>query len=201
MRAEIRPGYYLPDTCIAPSHSADALENSLLANDSFFDKSGQLRSWRQRLDALPAGSDDRNTHLQWLFRLGLSLDKPTDQFYSFCSKDWRSAETFKHCPVCNKCADINQSWHCEVCRLCRHTGRDKTCTACGGHSSTARPRQKCLTTGSETLSAERRLGSTDRDQQATPHAGPSNSNVRPSIESNSSIVLDFDSTTARWGQQ
>jgi hypothetical protein len=44
----------------------------LLADDSLFEKSDELRDWRRALDVLAIDSEERKAHIPWLFRKGLS---------------------------------------------------------------------------------------------------------------------------------
>lgn len=128
------------------TNEADAtqsnLESLLLADDSFFESSDELRAWRGKLEELAVVPEDRHTHIQWLFRMGLSTKSGNKYFYSFCIKGWAERDTYRHCAACNKCYPIGSSWHCGVCRQCRHDGLDQNCSRCGGRSSAAKLRQE-----------------------------------------------------------
>lgn len=118
------------------------LEGLMLADPTFFDKSDELRDWRRKLDTLETDSEEREKHMQWLFRLGLSNEEGNKYFYSFCLKSWTDDDDHRHCAACNRCCSIKVSWHCSVCRQCRHEGLDVTCFRCGGRSLTATSRQE-----------------------------------------------------------
>lgn len=118
----------------------EGLETLLLADAAFFDTSGDLREWKQKLDILTADSEERKEHMQWLFRLAFSNDTEKKSFYSLCLNIWTDDNTHRHCAVCSRCCSLDVSWHCGVCRQCRHDGLDKTCFRCGGRSLTAESR-------------------------------------------------------------
>jgi hypothetical protein len=112
----------------------------LLAEDSLFEKSDELRDWRRALDVLAIDPEERKAHITWLFRKGLSNEAGIGSFYSFCNKEWVKEEDYRHCSVCNKCYSVHVSWHCGVCKQCRHDGLDEPCRRCGGTSLKAKPR-------------------------------------------------------------
>lgn len=125
-----------------PKSTVKSLESRLLADAAFFETSDDLRDWRDKLDTLAAGSEEREKHMQWLFRTGLSIEVGNKYFYSFCLKIWTDDDNHRHCAACKRCCSIKVSLHCGVCRQCRHDGLDVTCYHCGGRSLTATSRQE-----------------------------------------------------------
>jgi len=126
-----------------PHHDNDAdisvsnLKSLLLADHNYFDKSDELREWRDKLYKTGPDFEDHLIHLRWLFRLGLSISESDPRFYSFCLKEWTDQNTHRHCAVCKRCCPVKTSWHCSVCRQCRHDGLYVACYRCGGKSSAA----------------------------------------------------------------
>lgn len=158
------------------------LELLLLAHVNFFDESIELRKWRDRLTTLEVWSNERVAHMQWLFRLGLSLDENNTCFYSFCNKQWTSSDTHRHCATCNRCHALEMSWHCGLCRQCRHEGLDKYCYRCGGSSSTAMSRQEKQIEIWRTRVLTYNSKPEDRDEESPHGSGHPGFSVRPSAE-------------------
>ena len=94
----------------------------------------QIKCWAEKLSTFEAGQD-RNEHLQWLFRYGLGEGEDGGNviFYSFCQGEWASSEETAHCWVCGKCESPSRIWHCGVCNKCRDED-DEPCVGCGGMS-------------------------------------------------------------------
>jgi hypothetical protein len=177
-----------------PFHNSSAtssrkgLEQLLLATDSFFDESAELREWRNTLSTLKEGSGERAAHMQWLFRLGLSLQEGDSRFYSFCNKQWTSQDTHRHCAACKRCCSVDTSWHCGVCRQCRHEGLNRTCYRCGGRSSTEVSRQEEYEIWRNMeLNDDSRVASADRE--STHGSDHHDFNVIPSIEASRDEVV------------
>jgi hypothetical protein len=164
--------------------SAQDLEQLLLATDSFFDESAELREWRDTLSTLEEGSEERATHMQWLFRLGLSLHDGDLRFYSFCNKQWTSQDTHRHCAACKRCCSIDKSWHCGVCRQCRHEGLDTTCYRCGGRSSTATSKQEIW----RTMKLDDDNGAETAGREFPHESGHHDFNILPSIEASRDAI-------------
>jgi hypothetical protein len=173
--------------------SAQDLEQLLLANDSFFDESAELREWRDKLSTMEERSEERATHMQWLFRLGLSLHEGDSRFYSFCNKQWTSQDTHRHCAACKRCYPVDTSWHCGVCRQCRHEGLDRTCYRCGGRSSTAISRQEKEYEIWRTMELEDDSRVAGAGRESTHGSGHHDFNVLPSIEASHELVVGTNS--------
>jgi hypothetical protein len=122
--------------------SVSNLKSLLLADLNYFDKSDELREWRDKLYKTEPDFEDHLTHLRWLFRLGLSISGSDPRFYSFCLTEWTDENTHRHCAVCKRCCPVKTSWHCSVCRQCRHDGLDVACYRCGCRSLAAMSAKK-----------------------------------------------------------
>jgi hypothetical protein len=72
-----------------------------------------LVSWYNKWQSAPL-----NEQLtQELLRYALTDDPSHDCYYSFCSDQWESKSTTRHCEACDKCVK-SQLTHCAICHTC-----------------------------------------------------------------------------------
>jgi hypothetical protein len=108
-----------------------------MADRDSMDMWDDLTELHDKLETLPAGSEERKAHLWRIFREGLSVEAESCFFHSFCVPDWVYVYDYTHCATCNKCYYVRSSWHCGVCRKCCHNGAYRPCHRCGGISTLA----------------------------------------------------------------